>query len=275
MNVSIIVPVYNQPEKLNRLLAYYSGCEDINLIVVDDHSHLLCAERHKNICVEYGAKYYFLDKNQGPSTVRFVGLSKSFSKYVLFLDTDDLFPISSLKISLSLLHRDDELSYITCQSSRVPSDIIDDIASNKDLYDVNGEYTYRILKSSFLRSIFEIIGYPTTCVSGWNQSNTIYKRDKILEVYNIWNLTWAEDIPLKVQVASMLHGAALLSDRTNLSLVEISNGRGYKYGFVKILMLAKTLLFLTSNRVTFLGLVRFLCVILRFTPSMLYKKLLS
>lgn len=271
MSVSLIVPVYNQPEKLKRLLSYYNDNPLVSLIVVDDHSSHSFAEEHKALCLKYKAEYYYLDANSGPSAARYIGLIKSKTNLVAFLDSDDLLLTDAFRLAEHLFRENIDFSYISFVTRRVSSNELDGISRRltKEISTAN----IRMLKHSFIRSICEIFGYPKCYVSGWNQSNTIYCRSDIIDLYKVRSLTWAEDIPLKVQITNTLNGAAV--SNVIFSFVEISNGRGYRYDYLKIKDLAKEVLYLNSTQPSVLGVMRSLCIFLRFVPSMIYKKIIN
>lgn len=92
--LSIIIPHYNSPLKLKRLLDSIPNDEDIEVIVVDDRSNkdLKTLEEVK---VEYGKQNIrFFDNdepNKGAGTCRNIGMSKANGQWYLFADADDYF----------------------------------------------------------------------------------------------------------------------------------------------------------------------------------------
>ena len=93
--LSIIIPVYNAEDCLditiNSIIKQSIGFENIELILVDDNS----SDNSKNMLIEYSNKYknilsFFSNENHGfPGYGRNVGISKSSSKYIMFVDNDD------------------------------------------------------------------------------------------------------------------------------------------------------------------------------------------
>jgi len=92
IKVSVIIPIYNVGKYLKRCLD--SVCnqtlKDIEIICVDDcstdDSALIAAEYAKNYS---NLIFRALEKNQGVSVARNLGLSLAKGEYVAFVDSDD------------------------------------------------------------------------------------------------------------------------------------------------------------------------------------------
>lgn len=92
---SVIVPIYNIPEKYLRRCIESSvnqGTESMEVILVDDGSKPYCGD----ICREFETKYsyvqYIRQENQGVSVARNQGLLIAKGEYIVFLDADDWIP---------------------------------------------------------------------------------------------------------------------------------------------------------------------------------------
>lgn len=90
-DLSIIMPVHNNGKKILSVIEdiYYKNDFSFNLIVIDDGSdddtyEVIRAMNYKNLQV-------YKIKNSGPGAARFFGISKSTSKYVTFIDSDDFY----------------------------------------------------------------------------------------------------------------------------------------------------------------------------------------
>ena len=90
--VSIIVPVYNAEESLNKCVGslFVQTLDDLEIILVDDGSTdgspALCdelARGHENVKVLH-------NKNGGPALARNAGLEAARGRYIGFVDSDDL-----------------------------------------------------------------------------------------------------------------------------------------------------------------------------------------
>lgn len=91
-NVSIIIPHYNSPDDLKKLLCSIPVQDDIQVIVVDDRS-----TDEKYDVVEFQTLFphvLFLNndrENKGAGTARNIGLEHATGKWLLFADSDDYF----------------------------------------------------------------------------------------------------------------------------------------------------------------------------------------
>lgn len=91
-SVAIIVPVYNAEQYLKECLESIISqtYNNIEIILIDDGS----TDNSGNICDEYAIKdkriRVFHNENRGVSYSRNLGISKATSKYLLFVDSDDV-----------------------------------------------------------------------------------------------------------------------------------------------------------------------------------------
>lgn len=110
MMIDIIIPIYNSKKTLEKTLdSIYNQTikEKINVIIVDDHSK----DDYANIINKYSnlnIKYIKHSENKGAGISRQTGLNNSNGKYIIFLDSDDLF---YTKDSVQLLYNEIELGY--------------------------------------------------------------------------------------------------------------------------------------------------------------------
>lgn len=97
--VSLIIPVYNKSQFLNRCLNSIANQteKDAQIILIDDGS----TDDSKGICKEYAKKYgweFYKIKHQGVSEARNFGLDKATCEYVAFLDADGALTDDALDI---------------------------------------------------------------------------------------------------------------------------------------------------------------------------------
>lgn len=90
LTYSIVIPHYNSPDLLARMLKSIPEREDIQVIVVDDCSKAdevskLQSLQHKNL------ELYLQSENHGAGYARNVGLDHAKGKWVLVVDADDRF----------------------------------------------------------------------------------------------------------------------------------------------------------------------------------------
>ncbi len=87
---TIVIPHYNLPDKLRRLLLSIPKRNNIQIIVVDDCSS--CLNEYKKVIDEFGyVEFYSTETNGGGGKARNVGLAHATGDYIIFADSDDYF----------------------------------------------------------------------------------------------------------------------------------------------------------------------------------------
>ena len=103
--VDIIMPNYNKSEFLkdaiNSVLS--QTYKNWKLYIIDDHSSDDSSKILKKYRKNKKIKTIFLNKNKGPSYCRNLGLKKSNSKFVAFLDSDDYWKKNKLKKQINFM----------------------------------------------------------------------------------------------------------------------------------------------------------------------------
>lgn len=90
-NYTLIIPHYNIPKLLRRLLSTVPHREDLQVIVVDDCSTKELDEL-ANVQKEYDwVEWYSTGTNGGGGKARNIGLDHAKGKYLIFADADDYF----------------------------------------------------------------------------------------------------------------------------------------------------------------------------------------
>jgi len=106
-DVSVITPTYNSSATLRRALdsIYGQSLLPREIIVVDDGSDDW--EQSRLIATSYpgciAIRFIHMDKNQGPSTARNIGISAARGRYVAFLDSDDVWYEDKVAIQHGLM----------------------------------------------------------------------------------------------------------------------------------------------------------------------------
>lgn len=92
-NLSVIIPHYNTPDLLQKLIDSIPHIEDIQIIVVDDRSdmHVDKLECLKDKYKDHVEFYRNDDLSKGAGTCRNIGLRHADGKWILFADSDDFF----------------------------------------------------------------------------------------------------------------------------------------------------------------------------------------
>jgi glycosyltransferase involved in cell wall biosynthesis len=106
-DVSVITPTYNSSSTLKRALdsIYGQSLLPREIIVVDDGSDDW--EQSRLIATSYpgciAIRFIHMDKNQGPSTARNIGISAARGRYLAFLDSDDIWYADKVAIQYGLM----------------------------------------------------------------------------------------------------------------------------------------------------------------------------
>ncbi|MEA2091113.1 MAG: glycosyltransferase [Campylobacterota bacterium] len=87
MQISVVIPTYNRYEALKRALAsvYAQTHKAKEIIIIDDGS----TDETSQIIKLFPDIKYFYQKNSGVSSARNLGIEKSESEWIAFLDSDD------------------------------------------------------------------------------------------------------------------------------------------------------------------------------------------
>lgn len=114
--ISIIIPVYNQAQKLVKTLEGISrqAYQDYEVIIVNDGSNdqadLVFANYYKKLETEN--RYLFINQsNQGAPAARNRGLREARGEYLFFCDADAVLAPGALEAMLDALNRNPQASY--------------------------------------------------------------------------------------------------------------------------------------------------------------------
>lgn len=106
-DVSVITPTYNSSATLGRALnsVYGQSLLPREIIVVDDGSDDW--EQSGRIAASYpdsiAVRFLHVDRNQGPSAARNIGISAASCRYVAFLDSDDVWYKDKIAIQYEVM----------------------------------------------------------------------------------------------------------------------------------------------------------------------------
>lgn len=132
---SIIIPHYNNPRGLQRLLASIPDNDFIEIFIIDDNS-----TSGKEFCLslQERAKVIFLDKNVGAGACRNIGLNYVSSKWILFADSDDYFTSDAFSYLDEFYSSNADIIFFSVDSFIEGTDIQSDrhILVNKLVYDL-------------------------------------------------------------------------------------------------------------------------------------------
>jgi len=180
MKISVIVPVYNVEEYLERCLnsLVNQTLKDIEIIVVNDGS----PDNSQKIIDKYVKKYKnvksYIKKNGGLSDARNYGLKYATGEYISFIDSDDYVDETMMeKMYNKAISNDYDL--VVCNLEMVDGQfkLIKKVFSNLE-YDIN--------------SVEEIRKYMLVIYS--SAVNKIYKRSLFDEKVRFKKGVWFEDV---------------------------------------------------------------------------------
>ena len=115
-DITAIIPVFNRPQDLQRLLASfkilnYGG--KLTVIVVDDAStddYFAIYEEFRKECPHIELETIRLPNNQGPALARNVAIKKTDSQYVWFLDSDsEIFQSDMLTRAIDIFKKESNI----------------------------------------------------------------------------------------------------------------------------------------------------------------------
>lgn len=118
LTYSLIIPHYNTPHLLRRLLLSVPVRPDLEIIVVDDCSSKRIEDLNKVVKEFPSVSFYNTGINGGGGKARNIGLHYAIGKYVFFADADDYFtPGINNILDLFASNKDDiDLIFFDCQA---------------------------------------------------------------------------------------------------------------------------------------------------------------
>ena len=114
--ISIIVPVYNSEEYLNRCIQSVIDQEyqNIEVLIIDDGSTDQSGKIIKQWAVNDKRIRFFHQENRGQSCARNTGLDEANGEYISFVDSDDYIASDYLTYLLSLFEGHNQCNFTAC-----------------------------------------------------------------------------------------------------------------------------------------------------------------
>ena len=213
--VSIIMPVYNSEKTVKRAIESIINQTYLNweLIIVNDGS----TDKTLEICSEYidNLKIKIIDKkNEGPSSARNLGINKASGKYIMFIDSDDIYESNIIEKMLNHITSDRmvccnyyKINFEKKQYKKIQQDIV--VSNDKLQYFV--EETQK-------NTLFNII---------WNK---IYLKDIIVENNILFDeqIDFGEDLEFNIEYFKYVKSAYLIKEPLYNYYIENSSS-SFKY----------------------------------------------
>ena len=114
--VDIILPNYNSFEFIDKTIqsVLNQNFKNWKLIIIDDFSDVRTRKKIKKYEKSKKIKIYYLKKNKGTAYCRNLAMNKSKSKYLAFIDSDDIWEKNKLKLQLQYMKKNDFDFTYTC-----------------------------------------------------------------------------------------------------------------------------------------------------------------
>ena len=113
-SIDIIIPNYNKAKYLNECLdsVLKQTYKNWKIYLVDDFSNDNSKEILNKFKNDPRISITYLESNHGPAFCRNLGIEKSSSELLAFLDSDDFWPIDKLQIQITnMLKNDNDFTY--------------------------------------------------------------------------------------------------------------------------------------------------------------------
>lgn len=105
--VDIIMPNYNSYNTLKKTIAsiFAQTYKNWKLIIVDDNSNEKTINFLKNLKKKENIKIFYLKKNMGAAFCRNLAIKNSTSRFISFIDSDDLWNKNKLKYQINFMKK--------------------------------------------------------------------------------------------------------------------------------------------------------------------------
>lgn len=174
--LSIVIPAHNRINFLQE--AIESALRQVNVslevIVVDDGSTDGTGEILKSL--GYPIRYFY-QENQGPSSARNVGLWNARSKYIIFLDSDDLIFPQKSSIQLAIMEANPDISVVYSRWKTVRM-------GGQEIRTVGIDHTPDVLPTL----LYKNIALPNACLFRTDAVREIGGFDEKLKGIEDWDL---------------------------------------------------------------------------------------
>ncbi|MBI2135155.1 glycosyltransferase [Candidatus Woesearchaeota archaeon] len=116
--ISIIIPVFNRPDLLDKCLksVFSQDYRNFEVLVIDDGSTI----GHKDVIKKYKVRYFYLEKNNGPGFARNFGAKEAKGRILIFIDSDVLASSGFLEAVKNAFETHREISALQGNYTLVP-----------------------------------------------------------------------------------------------------------------------------------------------------------
>lgn len=182
--VSIIVPVYNVAEYLDKCLKSILNqtYENLEIILIDDGS----TDHSGEICDKYQAidsrVCVFHRQNFGVSVTRNFGIEQAKGKWILFVDSDDWIDLKTVEIAMNTLQENHDICFIGFLET------MDDMIQNRSIH-LDEIEPLEIMEKDFQGLQFRILNRDREAICDKNviklSSPCKFYKKELLDKHNI------------------------------------------------------------------------------------------
>lgn len=206
---SIIIPHYNIPMLLERLLSTIPMRDYVQVIVVDDCSPRECLGDLRMLKDKYPyMELYYTEERGGGGKARNIGMSHAVGKYLIFADADDFFTICFPQILEEYKNSDADIIYFSANS--VDTDTYEN--ANR------AEYFHRIISSYLETGDERMIRYGF--VVPWGR---FIRRDMIVKHNITFEESWVSN-DIRFSTISDYYAKELIADKRAMYCVTDRSG---------------------------------------------------
>lgn len=119
IEISVIIPAFNAAKTIIRAIDSVRAqeCDALEILIIDDGSSDNTIEVVRSVAREgEQIRIFQMEKNQGVSAARNVGIRNAKGTYIAFLDADDIWLPGKLKNQIEMIKSDSSITLVSCNS---------------------------------------------------------------------------------------------------------------------------------------------------------------
>lgn len=207
--VSIVIPVYNAENTLERLVNHVlsQSFQELEIILIDDGSTDNSGKICEKIAKRDARVKILSQKNSGASSARNLGISKACGRYLMFFDADDDIEPTMIPKMTNVISKQ-QVDLVTCgfaniaiQNSNIASTTLIGVSRLPQKTKSEQQTTY----------VIKLLGIDSRLYNPWNK---IFRTD-IIRKYNIHfeqGLDFGEDLTFNLHYLSHVHQIKFINE---------------------------------------------------------------
>jgi len=192
MKVSIIIPVYNVSEYVERCInsVINQTYTELECIIVDDCSPDDSIKKCENVIAKYNGSICFKiihhDHNRGLSAARNTGIEKATGDYLFFLDSDDEISKDAIELLLNEVHSNSNVEIVVGNTYSEPHDDYYELTPNNFPYRINNN-NLQIRKVFFCnQSVIPVMAWNKLIKRNFLLQNKLFFKEGIIHEDELW-----------------------------------------------------------------------------------------